>query len=374
MIKSLAEKKQIELKLKIESELPEITVDSNRIMQVLDNLVTNAIKFSFPNTTVTLSARKSGESVEISVADQGQGIPENEISKIFKEFSKTSVRPTGGEKSTGLGLAIVRRIIEAHNGSNVTNTSAVVSAELEGVAGSVINGVLTFDTDFVVPNDDDIDLDLSVVFNDDFNTITSGDKVEFAVVGYKYKADNDTSEETSTDYISTAQLMYVRKTDVTVTTAANDTTLGATTEIMDITFTADAAGDVTISTASFTFNFHDDATVQGQSLTITKISIYDSNGDEVTYDDTGWDADTDSSGFTVVLDAIDEEIGAGADKTYTLTITVTGYATDDYINVTMLDDDSLVSTYFGWLDGKATADISGWYVSGIDSPSYEATR
>ncbi len=122
MIKSLAEKKQIELKLKIESELPEITVDSNRIMQVLDNLVTNAIKFSFPNTTVTLSARKSGESVEISVADQGQGIPENEISKIFKEFSKTSVRPTGGEKSTGLGLAIVRRIIEAHNGSIDVNS------------------------------------------------------------------------------------------------------------------------------------------------------------------------------------------------------------------------------------------------------------
>lgn len=122
MTKSLAEKKQIELKLDIELKLPEINVDSNRIMQVLDNLVTNAIKFSYPNTTVTLSARKSDGSVEISVADQGQGIPENEISKIFKEFSKTSVRPTGGEKSTGLGLAIVRRIIEAHNGSIIVDS------------------------------------------------------------------------------------------------------------------------------------------------------------------------------------------------------------------------------------------------------------
>lgn len=117
MTKSLAEKKQIGLKLDIETDLPEITADSNRIMQVLDNLVTNAIKFSYPNTTVTISARKTGELVEISVADQGQGIPANEISKIFKEFSKTSVRPTGGEKSTGLGLAIVRRIIEAHKGT-----------------------------------------------------------------------------------------------------------------------------------------------------------------------------------------------------------------------------------------------------------------
>lgn len=117
MTKSLAEQKQIELTLNIEPELPDIMVDSNRIMQVLDNLVTNAIKFSHPNTTVTISARKRNGSVEISVADQGQGIPPDEISKIFKEFSKTSVRPTGGEKSTGLGLAIVRRIIEAHNGT-----------------------------------------------------------------------------------------------------------------------------------------------------------------------------------------------------------------------------------------------------------------
>lgn len=117
MTKSLAEKKQIELKLKIEPDLPNIIVDSDRIMQVLDNLVTNAIKFSYPNTTVTISARKINGNMEISVADQGQGIPDGEISKIFKEFSKTSVRPTAGEKSTGLGLAIAKKIIEAHHGT-----------------------------------------------------------------------------------------------------------------------------------------------------------------------------------------------------------------------------------------------------------------
>jgi signal transduction histidine kinase len=117
MTKSLAEKKQIELKLKIDADLPNITVDSDRFMQVLDNLVTNAIKFSYPNTTVTISTRKINDNVEISVADQGQGIPEDEISKIFKEFSKTSVRPTAGEKSTGLGLAIAKKIIEAHHGT-----------------------------------------------------------------------------------------------------------------------------------------------------------------------------------------------------------------------------------------------------------------
>jgi len=117
MTKSLASNKQIALKLDIPEKLPPITADSDRIMQVLDNLITNALKFSYPKTTVTLSARKVDDSILISVADQGQGIPKHEIMKIFQEFSKTSVKPTDGEKSTGLGLAIVKKIIEAHGGT-----------------------------------------------------------------------------------------------------------------------------------------------------------------------------------------------------------------------------------------------------------------
>jgi signal transduction histidine kinase len=117
MTKSLASNKQITLKLDIPKKLPPITADSDRIMQVLDNLITNALKFSYPKTTVTLSARKVDDSILMSVADQGQGIPKHEIKKIFQEFSKTSVKPTDGEKSTGLGLAIVKKIIEAHNGT-----------------------------------------------------------------------------------------------------------------------------------------------------------------------------------------------------------------------------------------------------------------
>jgi signal transduction histidine kinase len=52
----------------------------------------------------------------ISVRDQGQGIPEEEIPKLFSEFGRVSVRPTAGESSTGLGLAIVKRLVEAHGG------------------------------------------------------------------------------------------------------------------------------------------------------------------------------------------------------------------------------------------------------------------
>jgi signal transduction histidine kinase len=56
-------------------------------------------------------------SVTIAVRDQGPGIPESERDKLFKDFGRTSVMPTGGEKSTGLGLAICRKIIDAHHGT-----------------------------------------------------------------------------------------------------------------------------------------------------------------------------------------------------------------------------------------------------------------
>jgi signal transduction histidine kinase len=112
----LAKTKSIKLNLDLESNLPEVMLDRNRTGQVINNLVTNAIKFSYPETEITLKAQRHGEEVRISVTDQGQGIPSDEIPKLFADFAKTSVKPTAGEKSTGLGLAIVKRIVEAHGG------------------------------------------------------------------------------------------------------------------------------------------------------------------------------------------------------------------------------------------------------------------
>jgi signal transduction histidine kinase len=83
---------------------------------VLNNLISNAVKFSTPGTSVTVRAGPQNGRVVISVADQGPGIPAEEMRKLFKPFGRTSVRPTGGERSTGLGLAICRRIVEAHEG------------------------------------------------------------------------------------------------------------------------------------------------------------------------------------------------------------------------------------------------------------------
>ncbi len=112
----LASKKEIKLVLNIPQPLPEITIDPIKIEQVLNNLISNAIKYSHKKTTVTVSAFSTDQHVLISVRDEGQGIPENELQKVFKPFSQISVKGTAGEKSTGLGLSIVKRIVAGHLG------------------------------------------------------------------------------------------------------------------------------------------------------------------------------------------------------------------------------------------------------------------
>jgi hypothetical protein len=112
----LARMKEIELALELDPDLPLVPLDARRVTQVLGNLIGNAIKFSDRRTAITLGARVVPGHVELRVVDQGPGIPESELSKLFSDFGRTSVKPTGGEKSTGLGLAIVKRIVEAHGG------------------------------------------------------------------------------------------------------------------------------------------------------------------------------------------------------------------------------------------------------------------
>lgn len=111
-----ARAKSIAIETSLPPGLPKVRLDRKRFEQVLDNLLSNAVKFSHPGTTVTLGAEARGPKVRLSVRDQGQGIPEDEVSRLFHEFGRTSIRPTGDEKSTGLGLAISRRIVEGHGG------------------------------------------------------------------------------------------------------------------------------------------------------------------------------------------------------------------------------------------------------------------
>lgn len=104
----------------IELELPEapsaVMADATKIEQVLNNLVSNAVKYSHTGTVVRVSVVEADGEIVVAVRDQGQGIPEAELSRLFQPFSKTSVKSTAGEKSTGLGLAITRKIVEGHGG------------------------------------------------------------------------------------------------------------------------------------------------------------------------------------------------------------------------------------------------------------------
>ena len=113
----LAGKKGISLRFENEGAPPLLNLDSRRIQQVLNNLISNALKFSNRGSSVTITLTAEMAAVTIAVADQGQGIPAAELGKLFKPYSRTSTKSTDGEMSTGLGLAIVRRIVEAHGGS-----------------------------------------------------------------------------------------------------------------------------------------------------------------------------------------------------------------------------------------------------------------
>jgi len=112
----LAKNKSQEIIIKADRSSIIFSFDRNKIQQVLNNLLSNAIKYSFPDTKIVIDISETDDEIVTKIIDQGQGIPAEELSKLFNPFLTTSVKATASEKSTGLGLAIVKKIIEAHHG------------------------------------------------------------------------------------------------------------------------------------------------------------------------------------------------------------------------------------------------------------------
>ena len=112
-MRSLADEKNIHLSsdLPDHSDLPEVKLDSNLMTRVLINLLDNAIKFTPEEGNVTIAVRDCKSTIEISVSDNGIGIPEESLASIFEEFSQAKYH-----KGTGLGLAIAKKIVEMHHG------------------------------------------------------------------------------------------------------------------------------------------------------------------------------------------------------------------------------------------------------------------
>jgi signal transduction histidine kinase len=111
-----AEAKQITLHFSNETEESTVSADEQALMQVLDNLVSNAVKYSPHGKQAFVRILRNEAAVRIEVQDQGEGISEEDMKKLFGKFARLSARPTGGEHSTGLGLSIVKRMVEAMNG------------------------------------------------------------------------------------------------------------------------------------------------------------------------------------------------------------------------------------------------------------------
>lgn len=93
-----------------------LVFDAERLGQVLDNFITNAIKYSPEGTQILVMLQPKDDHVEVSVIDEGPGIAKEQQQLLFGAFQKAGVRTTGGEKSIGLGLAIVKKIVESHKG------------------------------------------------------------------------------------------------------------------------------------------------------------------------------------------------------------------------------------------------------------------
>ena len=111
----LFEQKELELKHRIEEDLPDITGDRDRLIQVVINLFSNAVKFTH-NGCITCWARKTGEDITVSVMDDGIGIDYDDQEKIFDKFKQVGDTLTDRPKGTGLGLPICKQIIEHHGG------------------------------------------------------------------------------------------------------------------------------------------------------------------------------------------------------------------------------------------------------------------
>lgn len=111
-----AKEKSINIIFENNASITVVQADQTYLALILENLLSNALKFSERNTDVIVQASNKEESLIIKVIDHGPGISADEEDKLFKKFSKLSPRPTSGESSTGLGLALVKRYVQLING------------------------------------------------------------------------------------------------------------------------------------------------------------------------------------------------------------------------------------------------------------------
>jgi signal transduction histidine kinase len=117
-VEPVSAEKHIQTRVDVPANLPDVLADPRRVVQVLINLLSNSVKYTNGTGSITISARKSpkGRMVEISVADNGIGIPADHLPRIFDCFARIERAETQNTVGTGLGLYIAKGLVEAHGG------------------------------------------------------------------------------------------------------------------------------------------------------------------------------------------------------------------------------------------------------------------
>ena len=112
-----AEQQDIAIQVQAAPELPEIEVDVERMVQVLGNLMSNALRYTLPGGQITLASGRAGEQVWLSVADNGEGIPAEDLPHVFERSYREDKARRHPEVETGLGLSIAKSLVEAQGGT-----------------------------------------------------------------------------------------------------------------------------------------------------------------------------------------------------------------------------------------------------------------
>ncbi|WP_048043480.1 CHASE4 domain-containing protein [Methanosarcina mazei] len=116
LLSPIAARKNIKIEINVDKELTTIYADEARFVQIMYNLVDNAIKFSFENNPVRIEARRKGEFLETTVTDIGIGIKPEDQYKLFQPFSQVAAFSSKKFQGTGLGLSLVKQIVNLHGG------------------------------------------------------------------------------------------------------------------------------------------------------------------------------------------------------------------------------------------------------------------
>jgi signal transduction histidine kinase len=104
------------VRVDVAGEIPPLELDPERIEQILDNLLSNAAKYSYPTTEIVVEIERCGAAVEVSVTNQGDGIAPEELPRLFRRFYRTVEARAGQVAGVGLGLYITKGLVEAHGG------------------------------------------------------------------------------------------------------------------------------------------------------------------------------------------------------------------------------------------------------------------